>query len=35
MLKTMSRFIRALQVQGGYDVADDAIVERAAHAPER
>ncbi|MCR6627392.1 MAG: YaiI/YqxD family protein [Pseudoxanthomonas sp.] len=24
-----SRFIRALQVQGGYDVADDAIVERA------
>lgn len=24
-----SRFIRALQVHGGYDVADDAIVERA------
>ncbi|HEY0861284.1 MAG TPA: DUF188 domain-containing protein, partial [Pseudoxanthomonas sp.] len=24
-----SRFIRALQVQGGYDVADDAIAERA------
>lgn len=24
-----SRFIRALQVQGGFDVADDAIVERA------
>ena len=23
-----SRFIRALQVQGGYDVADDAIAER-------
>src|SRR5690606_22019444 len=25
-----SPFIRAIQVQGGYDVADDAIVERAA-----
>lgn len=24
-----SRFIRAIQVQGGYDVADDAIAERA------
>lgn len=24
-----SRFVRALQVQGGYDVADDAIAERA------
>ena len=24
-----SRYIRALQVQGGFDVADDAIVERA------
>ncbi|WP_334179799.1 YaiI/YqxD family protein [Pseudoxanthomonas sp.] len=27
--KPPSRFIRSLQVQGGYDVADDAIVERA------
>ena len=25
-----SRFVRALQVQGGYDAADDAIAERAA-----
>ena len=25
-----SRYIRALQVQGGFDVADDAIVERAS-----
>lgn len=25
-----SRFIRAIQVQGGFDAADDAIVERAA-----